>query len=49
MSRKKNLIFKTYNQFTEWYLRMSRQFSKLKLEYLKLFRSSTCVAVIISY
>ncbi len=49
MVRKKNLVFKTYNQFTEWYLKMSKKFIKLKLEYLKLFRSSTYVAVIISY
>ena len=49
MKRTKNLVFRTYNQFTEWYLKMSRQFIKLKLIYLKLFRSSTYVAVSISY
>jgi len=49
MIRKKNLVFRTYNQFTEWYLKMSRKFIKLKLIYLKLFRSSTYIAVTISY
>jgi len=49
MKRTKNLVFRTYQSFTEWYMKMSKRFVSLRLEFLKAFRSSPYIAVSISY
>ena len=49
MKRTKHLVFRTYQSFQEWYTRMANRFTKLRLEFLKVFRSSHYIAVSISY
>lgn len=49
MKRIKNLIFRTYQSFTEWYMKMTRTFKTLRLEFLKAFKNSSYVAVVISH
>lgn len=49
MKRIKNLVFRTYQSFTEWYMRMSKRINSLRLEFLKSFKTSPYIAVSISY
>ena len=49
MKRTKHLVFRTYQSFQEWYTRMANKFTTLRLEFLKVFKSSHYIAVSISY
>ena len=49
MKRTKHLVFRTYQSFQEWYMRMANRFTTLRLEFLKVFKSSHYIAVSISY
>lgn len=49
MRRFKNLMFSSYQAFTNWYSRMAKTFTTLKLEFLRKFKTSQYVTIIISY
>ena len=49
MKRIKELIFRTYNMFKEFYERLSKTFQNLKIVFFKQFKNSTAVVVVISY